>query len=206
MRIIGAGTRDNFEYRELTTFWTVPNFITVLRFLLVPLFIWQTLTLHYGWATLTLVILGSSDWIDGYAARRLDQISTVGKWLDPVADRLALFAIATTFVATGIAPPWLVFAIMIPDAILITNAWVLFRGNPNLRVSNLGKIRTALLLIGTPLLLLGSTAWGRETMLRDLSLWVLAVACVLHVVAFVQYFIQAHRKAKAMKAGTEWSG
>ena len=206
MRIIGAGTRDNFEYRLLTTFWTVPNLITVVRFLLVPLFVWQTLDMHYGWATLTLVILGSSDWIDGYAARRLDQISTVGKWLDPVADRLALIVIATTFVATGIAPAWLVFSIVIPDIALIINTWVLFRGNPNLPVSNLGKIRTALLLVGTPLLLMGNTDWGKGTILGDIATWSLALACVLHVIAAVHYFILGHRKAKALKSGTEWSG
>ncbi|MFF5793997.1 CDP-alcohol phosphatidyltransferase family protein [Paeniglutamicibacter sp. NPDC012692] len=206
MRIIGAGTRDNFEYRELTTFWTVPNVITVLRFLLVPLFVWQTVTLHYGWATLTLVVLGSSDWIDGYAARKLDQISTVGKWLDPVADRVALIVIASTFVATKIAPAWLVFAIVIPDIILIINALVLFKGSPNLPVSNLGKIRTALLLAGTPLLLLGNTNWGSSTILGHISTWILALACLLHVIAAVGYFIQARRKAKALKMGTEWSG
>lgn len=206
MRIIGAGTRDNFEYRELTTFWTVPNIITVLRFLLVPLFVWQTVTFHYGWATLTLVILGSSDWIDGYAARRLDQISSVGKWLDPVADRVALIVIASTFVATQIAPPWLVFSVVIPDVILIANTWVLFRGNPHLPVSNIGKIRTALLLVGTPLLLLGSTDWGSGTPLGSISTWVLALACVLHAIAACGYFVQGRRKAKALKAGTPWSG
>ena len=206
MRIFGAGTRDNFEYRELTTFWTVPNLITVLRFLLVPVFVWQTLTMHYGWATLTLAILGSSDWIDGFAARRLDQISTVGKWLDPVADRLALIVVATTFVATGIAPAWLVFSIVVPDAVLIINAWVLFRGNPNLPVSNLGKFRTALLLVGTPLLLLGNTEWGKGSILGDIATWALALACVLHVIAAMQYFVQARRKARALRSGTEWSG
>lgn len=206
MRFIGAGTRENFEYRELTTFWTVPNMITVARFLLVPLFVFQTISMHYGWATLTLAILGSSDWIDGYAARKLDQISTVGKWLDPVADRVALIVIASTFVATKIAPAWLVLAIVIPDAILIINALVLFKGNPNLAVSNLGKIRTALLLIGTPLLLLGSTNWGSTTLIGSISTWVLALACVLHVIAAIGYFVQARAKATVIRAGGTWSG
>lgn len=206
MRFIGAGTRENFEYRELTTFWTVPNLITVARFLLVPLFVFQTISTHYGWATLTLAILGSSDWIDGFAARKLDQISTVGKWLDPVADRVALIVIASTFVATGIAPAWLVLAIVIPDAILIINALVLFKGNPDLPVSNLGKIRTALLLIGAPLLLLGSTDWGTTTLIGSISTWVLALACVLHVIAAIGYFMQARAKAAVIRAGGTWSG
>lgn len=206
MRIIGAGTRDGFEYRELTTFWTVPNIITVLRFLLVPLFVWQTATLHYGWATLTLAILGSSDWIDGYAARRLDQVSSIGKWLDPVADRVALIVIAATFVATGIAPQWLIFSIVIPDVVLLINAMVLFKGSPNLPVSNLGKVRTALLLVGAPLLLLGNTNWGSSTLIGSISTWVLAVACLLHVLASVGYFMQAQRKSKALKSGDPWSG
>lgn len=206
MRIIGAGTREGYEYRLLDTFFTVPNFVTVARFLLVPVFVVQTLSEHYGWATLTLVVLGSTDWIDGYLARKLDQISTVGAWLDPVADRLALIVVTATFVATGLAPAWLVYSIVIPDAVLIINALILFRGNPRLKVSLGGKIRTALLLVATPMLLLGNTDWGRESVLIPISTIVLAVACVLHVVVAVNYFIRARAKANALKNGIEWSG
>jgi len=206
VKIIGAGGRDDIDYRVLTTFWTVPNLITVLRFGLVPVFVWLVVSDHYAWATLVLVILGATDWIDGYAARRLNQISTVGKWLDPVADRLALIVVAIVFVADGIAPAWLVYSIVIPDVVLIINAWVLFRGNPHLAVSNLGKIRTALLLVGTPLLLLSQVGAAESAVLEGLAIVMLAIACLLHIVAAVFYFRLARRKARTLESGGTWSG
>lgn len=206
MKIIGAGGRDDIEYRELTTFWTVPNLITVLRFGCVPVFIWMVAADHYAWATIVLVVLGATDWIDGYVARRLNQISTVGKWLDPVADRLALIVVVIVFVADGIAPAWLVYSIVVPDVVLIINALVLFHGNPHLPVSNLGKIRTALLLFGTPLLLLSQVDAAESPTLQGIATVLLGIGCILHIVAAVFYFRQARRKARTLKSGGTWSG
>lgn len=206
MRIIGAGTRDGVAYRELRTFWTIPNLVTVLRFGLVPLFVWLVAEHSYDWATGVLVALGLSDWIDGYLARLLNQVSSVGKWLDPVADRLALVVVATTFVLAGIAPAWLVYAIVVPDLVLIINALVLFRGNPGLPVSMVGKIRTALLLVGTPLLLLSRVDTAHGPVLAGAATAVLAAGCFLHVIAACFYLVQAHRKARAIKTGEPWSG
>ena len=90
IRLIGAGSRPGRGERVLDTFWTIPNLITILRFLGVPLFVWFIARDSYGPAFLTLVIVGCTDWVDGYLARRLDQVSSAGKWLDPAADRLAL--------------------------------------------------------------------------------------------------------------------
>ncbi|WP_372696765.1 CDP-alcohol phosphatidyltransferase family protein [Arthrobacter sp. JSM 101049] len=206
MRIIGAGGRDDIEYRELETFWTLPNLITVLRFGLVPVFVVAVVADHYAWATIVLVILGGTDWIDGYVARRLNQISTVGKWLDPVADRVALIVVVIVFVVDGIAPAWLVYSIVIPDAVLIVNALVLFHGSPNLPVNTLGKIRTALLLVGTPLLLLGQVDASESDTLQALATLLLGIGCLLHVVAAVIYFRQARRKARTLRSGGTWSG
>lgn len=206
MKIIGAGGRDDIEYRELTTFWTVPNLITVLRFCLVPVFTWLVFADHYAWATVVLVFLGATDWIDGYAARRLNQISTVGKWLDPVADRLALIVVIVVFMVDGIAPAWLVYSIVIPDVVLITYVLVLFHGNPNLPVSNLGKIRTALLLFGTPLLLLSQVDAAESETMEALATLLLGIGCLLHIVAAVFYSRQAQRKARTLAAGGTWSG
>jgi cardiolipin synthase len=171
----------------MDTFWTVPNVITVLRFLGVPLFVAFIVGEDYGPAFITLVVVGSTDWVDGYLARRLNQVSRVGQWLDPVADRLALIVVAVTFVVQGIAPAWLVLAIVVPDAILIVNALVLFHGSPNLPVSNVGKIRTALLLLGAPLLLLQRVPGFDYGWLSTTGNAVLFLGCVGHLIAAVGY-------------------
>lgn len=161
---------------------------------------WFITQQRYGAAVITLVVIGSTDWVDGYLARRLNQVSVVGKWLDPVADRTALIVVAVTFVVDGIAPAWLVWTIVIPDLILIINALVLFRGPLHLPVITVGKIRTALLLVGAPLLLLHEVEGFEQDWISGLAQVLLAAGCVLHLVAFVAYFMAAHRKYRLERA------
>lgn len=194
IRLIGAGSRPGRGERVLDTFWTVPNLITILRFLGVPLFVWFIVRDSYGPAFITLVAIGSTDWVDGYLARRLDQVSSTGKWLDPAADRLALIIVAVAFVADGITPPWLIWFIVIPDAILIINSLILFRGSPNLPVSNVGKVRTALLLAGAPMLLLQRVPGFDVAWLGLAGNTFLILGCAGHILAFGGYMVQSWRK------------
>ncbi len=192
IRLIGAGGKPGQPAAVLTTFWTAPNIITVLRFCGVPLFVYFIVQKDYAAAVITLVLLGSTDWVDGYIARRFSQVSTVGKWLDPVADRTALIVVAVTFVVDGIAPAWLVWTIVIPDAILIANLLILFRGPRHFPVSNIGKIRTALLLLGSPLLLLQRVEGFDQPWLLITANTLLILGCLGHIVAFYGYFTAAH--------------
>lgn len=154
---------------------------------------------------ITLVLLGSTDWIDGYIARRFNQVSSVGKWLDPVADRTALIVVATTFVVDGIAPVWLVWTIVIPDVVLIVNMLILFRGPQHFPVSNIGKIRTALLLVGSPLLLLHRVPGFDQQWIIDTANALLVLGCIGHLIAFYGYFTAAHRKYRAERNPDEAS-
>ena len=197
---MGAGERPGVEGDVLDTAWTLPNLITIVRFLGTPLFVWYITEQRYGAAVITLVVVGSTDWVDGYVARRLDQVSVVGKWLDPLADRTAMIVVAVTFVVDGIAPAWLVWSIVIPDIILIINALVLFRGPLHLPVIRVGKLRTALLLVGAPLLLLYRVeGFGQEWILVSAQA-MLAIGCALHLVAAYLYFMAAHHKYRLERA------
>ncbi|WP_159615915.1 CDP-alcohol phosphatidyltransferase family protein [Arthrobacter zhaoguopingii] len=200
IRLIGAGTRPGGEGPVLATAWTLPNAVTLVRFLGVPLFVWFIITDQYGPAVVTLVLVGSTDWVDGYLARRFNQVSSVGQWLDPVADRTALIIVAITFVVDGVAPAWLVWSIVIPDAILITNALILFGSRLRLRVSVVGKIRTALLLLGSPLLLLHRVPGYDDPALLAVAHGLLIAGCVGHLIAFYGYFTAAHRLHRAERA------
>lgn len=195
MRLIGAGTQDGFEYTIRETFFTVPNIVTVLRALLIPVFVWLVAQDLYMAAFWVLVVLSGTDWIDGYIARRFDQMSTVGQWLDPLADRLALIIVSATLAAYGIVPIWVVLAVVIPDLVLSVNTYLLFKGPPPLKVTLLGKLRTACLLIGLPLALLGSTGMLRESPIPDIAFVLLALGAGMHIIASVDYFIKARREA-----------
>ncbi len=196
MRLIGAGTRDDIDYVVSDRFWTAPNVITLLRFCLVPVFVVLVVSGSYLSAFIVLAVLSSTDWVDGYVARRFNQISTVGQWLDPLADRLSLVVVAVTLVATGIAPWWLVPALVIPDIVLAVTAFAMFRGSPELEVTALGKIRTALLLVGTPLLLLAQVPGLAEGPLTVAATVVLALGCLGHLAAAVDYLVGCVRKRR----------
>lgn len=101
-----------------------------------------------------LVVLGATDWIDGFIARFFNQMSTVGRWLDPLADRLAMIIVTLTLVYFDIAPEWLLWAILLPDLVLLLTSTVFFAGSPQLPVSGMGKVRTACLMVSLPMLML----------------------------------------------------
>lgn len=201
MRLIGAGHRDDIEYKITDRFWTVPNAITILRFCLVPVFVWLVVSERYLAAFIVLTVLSGTDWVDGYIARRFNQVSTVGQWLDPLADRLSLAVVAVTLVATGIAPWWLVVALVVPDVVLGITALVLFRGSPDLEVTALGKVRTALLLVGTPVLLLAQVPGLAGGPLTVIAYVLLILGCAGHVWASTDYLVRCVRKYRRLRAG-----
>src|SRR4051812_31903362 len=92
--------------------WTIPNLLSLLRLLGVPLFLWLALGPEAnGWAVGVLAFGGLSDYADGKIARRFNQSSRLGALLDPAADRLYIFATICALAARGIIPIWLAVAI-----------------------------------------------------------------------------------------------
>jgi len=137
--------------------WTVPNALSMLRLLGVPLFLWLVLGPEAdGWALAVLMLSGVTDYLDGYLARRLNQTSRLGQILDPVADRLYILAVVIGLALRDIVPWW--FAIILPlrDVLLWGLVPILrTRGYSALPVHFLGKAATFNLLYAFPLLLLG---------------------------------------------------
>jgi cardiolipin synthase (CMP-forming) len=201
MRFIGAGARQGQRQVDRDLILTVPNALTVLRFMGVPLFIWLVLARkEYGLAVLVLAIMGSTDWIDGYVARRFNQASHLGRILDPLADRIALISVAVTLVVAGIVEWWYLTALLVPDMILLAVSLFYFRSHPDLPVSRIGKIRTALLLFGTPLLVLSRL----PVPLADVyfvAAWIfLGLGLAGHWIAAYNYFWAIRRKGKQLAA------
>jgi cardiolipin synthase (CMP-forming) len=137
---------------------TVPNALSVLRLLGVPLFLWLLLGPHQdGWALLVLALSGFTDWLDGVLARKLNQQSEFGALLDPLADRLYIVATLVGLVLRHIIPLWLAIVIVGRDLILGLSLVVLRRhGYAPPAVHYLGKAATFCLLYAFPLLLLGA--------------------------------------------------
>lgn len=130
----------------MSQLWNVPNVISLLRLALIPVFIWLVVDGTYGWAGVLLGVIGATDWIDGYLARRLDQVTEVGKFLDPLADRIAVAVAVIAGLIAGVLPTWFAVALIARELLIGTGAiygWT--RGVTKLEVRYLGKLATLLL-------------------------------------------------------------
>lgn len=136
--------------------WTIPNLLSFLRLLGVPLFLWLLLGPQAdGWAIVVLAVSAATDWADGKLARTLGQTSKLGTFLDPAADRLYILSTLIAFLIRGIVPWWLVAILLLRDAMTGSALLVLRRyGYEALQVHYLGKAATFCLLYAFPMLLL----------------------------------------------------
>jgi cardiolipin synthase (CMP-forming) len=155
--------------------WTLPNALSALRLLGVPVFLWLVLGPEEdAWALALLVASGLTDYLDGWLARRLDQQSLLGQVLDPVADRLYILAVVVGLALRDIIPWWLAISLPLRDLLM----WGLVpllrtRGYSALPVHFLGKAATFNLLYAFPLLLLGDGE-GTFATLADVFGWAFA--------------------------------
>jgi cardiolipin synthase len=152
----GAATRDD---RRLDRIVTVPNVITVVRLACLPLFVWLLLGADdRAAAAFLLAALGATDWVDGYVARRFDQVSTVGKVLDPVADRLLFVVAIVAIVIDGAAPLWFCLAVLFREVVVAGATLVLYLLRARrIDVTWYGKAGTFGLMFAFPLFVGGSS-------------------------------------------------
>jgi cardiolipin synthase len=144
-----AGVNEGAAEVVSTRVLTVPNLISFARLLLVPVFLWAYLIGAVLPAMILLAVVGTSDWVDGFVARRTGQVSVLGKLLDPLADRVVIVAVLVAFGAKGTVPWWLVGVIVARDLIVMVGFAVLEgRGMPRLAVNRTGKRATASLFTG----------------------------------------------------------
>jgi cardiolipin synthase (CMP-forming) len=135
---------------------TVPNALSALRLLGVPVFLWLILAHHDGWALVLLMVSGWTDYLDGKIARRWNLISRVGQLLDPAADRLYILATLLGLAIRDVVPWWLV-VVLLGREVFIAGLlpFLKSRGYTALPVHFLGKAATFCLLYAFPLLLIG---------------------------------------------------
>jgi CDP-diacylglycerol--glycerol-3-phosphate 3-phosphatidyltransferase len=136
------------------------NFMTLLRILAIPVFIavyYADFQGHYLVSSLIFILACVTDWLDGYLARKLDQCTPFGAFLDPVADKI-LVTVALVMLAANFASPWFVIpaAIMVAREILISalREWMAENNQRNVvAVGYLGKVKTTVQMIAIIVLL-----------------------------------------------------
>jgi cardiolipin synthase (CMP-forming) len=183
---------------------TAPNAISLARLLLMPVCAWLLASQHYATGLVLTAVVGASDWVDGWLARRIGQVSRVGQLLDPFADRLLIASVAVALLVRGVLP-WLAVALLVGRDVVLLGGWPLLRrrGVEPPEVVWVGKAATFDLLFALPLLVMGETTWVVATAGHAIGLALLWLGVVLYYVAGAVYVRMAvDGLARRASAGT----
>lgn len=186
--------------------WSIPNLLTLIRLLCLPLFLYVLFTLNEPVAAaLLLGALSATDWVDGYLARRLNQVSEFGKVFDPTVDRLLFLVAITAIMIDGSMPVWFGVAVLVRELLvgsMMVIATLVYR-MPRIDVTVLGKVATALLMFAVPGFLIGSS----DIELADLfevASWILGIpGLILSYTTGVAYIPRVRRAIAAASPGAE---
>lgn len=177
-----------FRASEILT-W--PNLITLLRLACIPVFVWLLFGReNRAAAAWLLAVLGSTDWVDGWLARKLDQSTDFGAMFDPIVDRLLFFVAIPSLLVDGSVPLVIAVGVLAREALVAVFAVILAgSGAERLVVTWEGKTGTFLLMFAFPMFLGAASTLSYAPLLAVLA-WVFAVPGLVYswYTALAQYF------------------
>jgi cardiolipin synthase len=190
------------EDRSLSRILTVPNLVTAARLACVPVFVWLLFGAGRQTAAAVLLgVLGATDWVDGFAARRWHQVSNLGKVLDPVADRVLVLTGVFSVIVVGAVPVWFGAATVAREAV-VSGAVLLLAalGAERIDVLWVGKAGTFGLMFAYPAFLLahGTASWQHPV---EVVAWVCAVPGLVLAWAAAAAYVPKSRAALARGRG-----
>ena len=167
----------------------LPNSLTIFRIFLIPLLVVVLLTRFPNKEFIGVAIFlaaALTDWLDGYIARRRQQITAIGTWLDPVADKLLVSSALIAMVEMGLAPAWMV-VILVGREVAVTGLRnVALAKGIEISVSELGKAKMATQVVAITAIILGM----RFALVEAIGYWALWLAVLLALLSAIQYFHQ----------------
>jgi cardiolipin synthase (CMP-forming) len=175
----------------------LPNAITSVRLLAAPLLAVLLLRSQYQAALALVLLAGISDWLDGYAARKLQVTSGLGAVLDPLADKALLVTLFLALGVMGLVPVWMLVLAIARDLVIVTGALLLraFRGYHRFQPSTLGKVSTFFQIVFVLLVLLNAAYPFR--FLSGLKIVALALCTLFTVASGIDYVRLGIRMARA---------
>jgi len=158
----------------------LPNSLTLLRVLLIPVFVILIMDKLFGWALITFAVAGVTDGLDGLIARITHQRTELGAYLDPIADKFLLTAAFVTLAIIEIIPNWLTVIVITRDIIILGGFFVLTLTNhrPEIRPTLLSKVTTGFQICVVILVLLAGYN-PTFTTLSDITVYGAALLTIL---------------------------
>ena len=196
---------DREEERASTRILSIPNVLSFVRLATVPVFIWLFVSDQKNLAVAIYAAGAWTDFFDGYLARRLNQVTELGKLLDPLADRIFIVALAVALVATEALPLWLALGIVARDVLLLgAFPFVDKKSVRRIRVTFAGKTATAALLFGLTLIAYSETTFPGANQPDEVGFAFVLGGAILYWITAFQYAREAMEVMK--KPDTEPAG
>ena len=174
--------------------FTIPNLLSFIRIILVPIIVVLYLKKHMVAATVLVVVSGASDMLDGFIARTFNQVSDLGKLLDTIDDKLTMLAVVFLAAIHHLPMRVMLYVMMAKEGIMLLGALVLFKTGARTCQSKLfGKLATAALYVTIFTVMLTDVIGfvsGGAPILSEKCLWIMAaVCCALMIAALIQYIV-----------------
>ena len=175
----------------------IPNFLTLSRILLVPVFVHFLLEKHFVGALFIFILGGITDGLDGFLARKLHQITPLGKFLDPLADKFFLLSSYTASYTINILPLWMLVIVFLKDIVVVAGLLSLYISVKKVEIkpTMLGKITTVVQMVTIVLILINGLGIGNEAILffafTATSLLIL-ISTTSYVITGIKAFREAH--------------
>ena len=175
-------------WRPSTAIVTAPNAVTLVRLLLMPVCALLLTSGSYGPGLVLTALVGSTDWVDGWLARRTGTVSRLGQLLDPLADRLLIASVAIALLVRGVLP-WQAALLLLARDVVLLAGWPLLkrRGVEPPEVVWVGKAATLVLLVALPVLTFGATGLAVAPLAEVLGLALLWFGVALYYLAGAVY-------------------
>ena len=179
--------------------YTIPNVISIARLGAVPIFVWLLLGEERRLAAAILLgVLGATDWVDGWVARRFNQTSELGKILDPTADRVMFLVAIFSMLLDNSVPVWFGVLTLIRESVVAIAALILAGfGAKALDVTWLGKTSSFGLMFAFPLFLLSAATTGAQSDVYEVVAYCIGLpSLLLHYYAAFGYIPLARNALK----------
>lgn len=182
----------------------IPNILSILRILLIPLFIVvfsNPSVIRSKWAALIFLIASITDWFDGFIARRWGQVTLYGKFLDPVADKLLVLSALILLVEFNRVPSWIAIVIIGRDLAITGLRAIASSVGIVIAAKEMGKYKTTFQMIAILLLILDYPAlfFGILIDLHTIGTVGLWIAAVLAIISAIDYFLKFKDNMKSQR-------
>lgn len=181
--------------KYLENIWNVPNVLTMIRLLLIPVYVILFYNQHMLAAMCVFIIASLTDWLDGYLARKYNQITAFGKLMDPLADKVMVITVMLTLVIDNRLPLLPLVVLAVKELILVVGGWILVKYfDVVVYATPIGKVAQFTFCVGLALTFLHRYFEGWAIKPDVVLIW---IAVVMTLLALVHYVYQVYKERKA---------